>query len=291
MADNQTAEVLEQDGPTQDHAEESSAVTQKVDAELDPQATAPEADDEIEEKVGKRLGGWQRKIKRLEQTLQEQSSVIEQLRGGSNAAKPENAQATEDKPPVKPTRPKETDFDDWGKFRAAEVKYLDDFEKYLEDKDAYRDRQREVARKQQFERETIASTWAERVAEAKKEIPDFEEYAFSDAPMTQAMQQAIIDSELGAQVAYYLGKNPEEAERISKLSPVAAIREIGKLESRIAGKKSAADDEKDEPAASTRAPKPPTPVRQTRTTNPTELSDDLPYKEWKRRREAQLRSK
>lgn len=285
MAETQTAEVLEQDGPTTDQTAEelATAAADKAGDTAETQATANEADDEIEEKVGKRLGGWQRKIKRLEQE-------IEDLRSKGGNVQQVQTQPNEDKPPVKPVRPKQSEFSDWNQWETAVEKFEADRDKYYEDKLTFELRQADRNRAQQAERETVAGGWAEQVEAAKKEFPDFVEVAFSkDVPMTNAMTEAIITSEYGAKIAYELGQHPDEADRIAKLPPVAAVREIGKIESRIAAKTKAAETD-DEPPAASSAPKPAVPVRKT-SSNPTELRDDIPYKEWLRRREAQLRSK
>lgn len=49
----------------------------------------------------------------------------------------------------------------------------------------------------------------------------------------QELVKAITESPMGADIAYHLGKNLQEAERISKLSPYAMAAEIGKLELKI----------------------------------------------------------
>lgn len=290
MADQITADVLKQDGPT---AEDNAEVTLTANADEAGEGDHGDENDNDDEIKGKRLGGWQRKIKRLEI---EKETLIEALRkGGGNAQAPQKQETAiqEDKPPVKPVRPKQAEFDDWNKYEAAVEKYETDRDDYHEKNLAFQLRKQETVKQQQSHQQTIADGFAAQAAEARKELKDFDAVAFSaDVPMSNAMMEAIVTSELGAKVAYELGKNPDEAERISKLSPVAAIREIGKIESRIAGTKPAADEDKDEepPAATTRAPRPPVPVRKT-SSNPTELGDEVPYKEWLRRREAQLRSK
>jgi hypothetical protein len=77
-------------------------------------------------------------------------------------------------------------------------------------------------------------TWTKKVSEASKKYDDFDEVAFAeDLPIAPAMAAAMRDSDLGPDVAYYLGKNPSEAQRISQLSPAAQVREIGKIEARL----------------------------------------------------------
>ncbi|MFA5186991.1 MAG: hypothetical protein WC551_10965 [Patescibacteria group bacterium] len=51
--------------------------------------------------------------------------------------------------------------------------------------------------------------------------------------ITEVMAQTIKASELGPDVAYYLGTNPEEATRISRLNPFLQAKEIGRIEATI----------------------------------------------------------
>jgi len=92
--------------------------------------------------------------------------------------------------------------------------------------------QREAAERAQAERAEIFRARAE---DAKARIPDFEQVALSDrVPYSPSMVQLVQESEQGPEIAYHLGKNPSEAERIARLTPLAAAREIGRLESRFA---------------------------------------------------------
>ncbi len=97
----------------------------------------------------------------------------------------------------------------------------------------------------QRERETAAQTaqserqsiYDARAGEVRARIPDFDQVAHSaSVPYSQAMLQLVQESDLGPEIAYHLGKNPHEADRIARLSPLSAAREIGRLESRFASK-------------------------------------------------------
>jgi hypothetical protein len=286
MANEQAAEVLEQDGPeTKDNAEELAAAAAAQAGEVDEQATQETTDDEIEHK---RLGGWQRKIAKLKQ---ENETLFELLRkGGGNAqAQQQATQSQEAKPPVKPKAADFTGADAWEKYEEARDKWVEDISDFKA-KDAVKQYRNET--QQRSEQEKVVNGFASQCVEAKKTHSDFEEVAFSeDTPMSNAMRDAIVTSEYGALIAYELGKNPDEAERIAKLNPVVAIREIGKIESRIAGTKPADEKEADEPpSATTRAPRPPSPVRRTTSVNQ-EPDDKDDWKTWERKRNAQLARK
>lgn len=285
MPETQSAEVL-QDVAGKVNAEELSNAGPKAGEDVDPQAAQNETDGE-----NKRKGGWLRKLTKAEQ--ERDFWRDEALRNRPKEAAPVKAETVEDKPPVRPVRPKESDFADYEKFAAARDKYEDALLDYTDRVADYRVREAEKGREQKAKEQEVSSGWAARVAEAEKDHPDFVEVACSpDVPMSNAVMHAIVTSDAGTEVAYWLGQNPDEAERISALEPVAAIREIGKIEARLTGTQPAADkeakEEKEPPVATSRAPRPPDTVRKARSTDSTELRDDLPYKEWERRRNAQL---
>lgn len=70
--------------------------------------------------------------------------------------------------------------------------------------------------------------------------------------ITVVMAEALLESDMGADIAYYLGKNVKESEKISAMSPVAQAKAIWKLEAKV-GKSNA--------PAQSQAPAPVKPVR------------------------------
>jgi hypothetical protein len=82
--------------------------------------------------------------------------------------------------------------------------------------------------------ETLES-YHEREEEARSKYEDFEQVAYNPRlPITQVMAETIQASDIGPEVAYYLGSNPKEADRIAKLSPFLQAKEIGKIEAKLA---------------------------------------------------------
>jgi len=77
-----------------------------------------------------------------------------------------------------------------------------------------------------------------RVAKVKSELQDWDE-VFDDAGALQVPPDAaqfVMESEVGPRIAYHLAKNPEELDRLTKLSPTRRLAELGKLEDRLAPK-------------------------------------------------------
>jgi hypothetical protein len=48
------------------------------------------------------------------------------------------------------------------------------------------------------------------------------------------MAETIQSSDIGPELAYYLGSNPKDADRIARLSPLSQAKEIGKIEAKLA---------------------------------------------------------
>jgi hypothetical protein len=86
----------------------------------------------------------------------------------------------------------------------------------------------------QKQRAVIEDTYAEREDEARAKYDDFEQVAYNpQLRVTDVMAETIKSSDLGPDLAYWLGSNPKEAERISRLSPLLQAREIGKIEAKL----------------------------------------------------------
>jgi hypothetical protein len=74
----------------------------------------------------------------------------------------------------------------------------------------------------------------DREEEARGKYEDFEQVAYNPRlPITTVMAETIQASDIGPEVAYYLGSNPKEADRIAKLSPFLQAKEIGKIEAKL----------------------------------------------------------
>ena len=90
--------------------------------------------------------------------------------------------------------------------------------------------QREI-QKQQAE---ILEKYHDREEEARSKYDDFEQVAYNPSlKITTVMAQTIQSSDIGPDVAYYLGANPKEADRISRLAPYVQAKEIGRIEAKL----------------------------------------------------------
>ena len=92
--------------------------------------------------------------------------------------------------------------------------------------------QHREAQKQQAE---IMEVYHDREEEARGKYDDFDQVAYNPKlPITDVMAETIRASDIGPDLAYHLGQNPKEAERIARLSPFLQAKEIGKIEAKLA---------------------------------------------------------
>ena len=88
--------------------------------------------------------------------------------------------------------------------------------------------------REQQEQSTIIEAYHDKEEEVRGKYDDFEQVAYNpNLSITTVMAQTIQASDIGPEVAYHLGSNPKEAERISRLTPIMQAKEIGKLEARL----------------------------------------------------------
>lgn len=91
--------------------------------------------------------------------------------------------------------------------------------------------QRDQAKKQ----ETLQESYNRQMQEARNKYPDFEEaiadYDFHLLP--NHAKEALLHSNLGAELAYYIANNPEVGDNLARLNPIDAVRQIGRLEAKL----------------------------------------------------------
>jgi actin-related protein len=123
---------------------------------------------------------------------------------------------------------------------------------------AERDRQVAQAKEQEAQQKIIQS-WAQKVQDAKAELPDFDDLvASSDVVVNNAVRDAILESDVGPRILYHLAENNDLAKRIASLSPNAALREIGRLEAKFEVKP---ETKQTAPVVRSKAPAPIQPIR------------------------------
>jgi hypothetical protein len=101
---------------------------------------------------------------------------------------------------------------------------------------AYQKAEQLVAqREQQKQQSEVIEAYHDREEKAREKYDDFEQVAYNPKlTITSEMAQAIQYSDIGPDLAYHLGANPKEAERISRLPPLLQAKEIGRIEAKLA---------------------------------------------------------
>lgn len=127
--------------------------------------------------------------------------------------------------------------------------------------------QKLAQREFQKEQAAILESYHDKEEEVRAKYDDFEQVAYNpNLRITAEMAQTIQASDIGPEVAYHLGTNPKEADRISRLSPLMQAREIGRIEAKLAA---------DPPVKrTTNAPPPITPITARSTGSPTYDTND-----------------
>lgn len=111
-------------------------------------------------------------------------------------------------------------------------------DEWLDARDAWRDRQTEKATQEAQARDRLTflqRTAEETVKRGQEQFTDFDAVinAGLGPVLTPVLQQTLFLSERGHEVAYFLGKNPQEAQRVSRMPPLMLARELALIEAKL----------------------------------------------------------
>jgi hypothetical protein len=101
---------------------------------------------------------------------------------------------------------------------------------------AYQKAEELIAKREAAKQQSqVLESYQEREEAARDKYDDFEQVAYNPKlPITNVMAETIQSSDIGPELAYYLGSNPKDAERISRMTPLGQAKEIGKIEAKLA---------------------------------------------------------
>lgn len=202
----------------------------ETDAPKDPESEEDDGEDGPDDdtpKSRKRPGKYQRTVQRLEQqnyALAQQLQALTDHVQGRGAARPAQPPVPADQPP------KPEQFQSYEDYVVAKAEWK------VEQK--FRTAQAaQIRAAQQAQQAEVLGTFNGRLENGRSTYADFDEVVFNPAvDISTAMVEALVDCEHGADVAYWLGKNPKEASRIAGLSRAAQAREIGKIEAKLSSR-------------------------------------------------------
>lgn len=287
-------EVQESEKPAPAPTPESG---QKTAAESGTEETETEGEGEAEEsesgegegdkaestKAKKSKGGFQRRIDKLNAKRADAERERDYWRNLATQPKGNAGEGTQKPPGADITqsagKPQAGDFDT----HAAYVEALTDW-KFAEAKKA--DKAEAEKNKVVTERQQLVNTYKDKENAFVEKTKDYREVLADadDVQLPMHLSEAILQADNGPQLAYELAKNRTELERISKLPPLAAVRELGKFEAKLTSLGSTETKEQ----KTTKAPKPLDPVGGKGAKVEKDLSDpNISQKEYERIRAKQ----
>lgn len=274
VAGAQGKEAKEQFEPVAQEAaeqtkESSAADTEETEAKLESkdEESEPEADAETEEAEDKetdhedkpkKKSGAQRRKERAERAEAEAARARAEAEHWRTMALRNADDAKADKPAEKTAstqaagEPDPDDFDTHAAYVKAVARWEAD--------QAFKEREQKAEKsKLEQEHKSLINSHVERVKSFKEKTADFDDVleAVDDIPVSPTIQEIIISSENGPELMYELARNREEYARICKLPPLAAAREMGRLDARLS---KSSEEHKPELKKTTQAPKPIAPV-------------------------------
>lgn len=166
---------------------------------------------------------------------------------------------------------------------------LDDYEdttQWIKDRTDWavrQDRESQIQSKQKAETEKVLAVYEKQQNDAALVHADYWDVMdkslgeIEDIPAY--LQEAVVTSDIGGELSYFLGKNPDEMDRIMGLSPTAAIKAIARLEDKISTN----------PVKQTsKAPAPTPKVNTSGRVESLEYKKDMEFKDFQRLRNRQL---
>ena len=214
--------------PAQNTAEQAPATA--------PEGETPETPEQAAKRQGRRFERRLDKAYRREAEARARAELLErQLNEFRSKAAPQEDSGA----------PRIENFKDVEEYATAKAKFESD--KALK---AHQEKQRTESWKQTQER--ISKDWEAKTDRGTDKYDDFHDIV-GDIKPTAPWALAVMEADNGEEIAYHLGKNIKEAQRIASLPHTAQIREIGKLEAKLAA-------EPAKPKTPSKAPAPITPL-------------------------------
>lgn len=244
MTDEQQVAPIPEATPETVVSQEASEATENTQGQEQDPPAEPEGEEKTE--AQKRRERRKAQIQRLKEEAREAERKAAEQQQRLEKAK-QAAQSN--------VRPKEADFQDYNEYLVALGAYTAtqkmDSRSTEEIEEAAQAEQARVQALKQQQKTELAQSWAEQVSEAKSRYADFEQVVYT-APISDTIAEMVAGSDIGADLAYYLGTHRDYAMALSNADPIEAAREIGRLEARLSLPK---------PNLQTSAPDPVTPVK------------------------------
>ena len=220
MTDEQTQEIQEEPTEQPVVSEEVEPIEEEPieDEEVSEVEDQPESEPQHESRSQQRIAELVAQREEARRRAAELAAQREEAR--RRAAELEQRLAAQ----TDQDAPNEDSFDSYEEYQRAAIRY--------EAKQALKaERQLDIEAHRQADSDLALQQFQVRAEAARQKHPDFDAVVGNqNLAISQDMLQIMAESEVGADVAYHLGKNPAEAQRLSMLPPALMGREIARLE-------------------------------------------------------------
>ena len=217
---NEEETTTEEEVETEDQHQEDEIVENPAEeTTASDDSDNSETDDTTEEQPEKpkRKSGVHKRINKLTREKYELQARIKEL---------ENS-----KPEPKADAPKAENFDSYEDYLSAKTRH--EAQQAVNEQMENQKKEKAQQAEQNYQK-ALMESWEDKTEDARDKYDDYDEVVNNeDIQITPVMGMAIMETDQGADIAYYLGNNPDEADRISKLTPTRQQIEIGKLEVKV----------------------------------------------------------
>lgn len=210
---------------------EPQTETAQTGAETEGESSAPETAEAGTQETSpepEKKDGVQKRIDELVRQREEARREQEYWREMAMRGFPRDEPKIDPIPLENLNEPKSDDYEIYDEFVAAHSKWAKESAKREFKAEQEAARQAEIKTR---EAETI-NNWQKSGASKYR---DWQEVFHPHLPVSDAMARTLLEIDQGHDIAYYLGKNPSEAQRIYNLPPHRQAYELGKIEARLSG--------------------------------------------------------
>lgn len=222
-------ENLPVEGDTTASHDEQAVPSAAPEAQAQPQGQAEASATENTDEP-KKVNKVQQRINQLTREKYEQSQENAELK--ARLDKLEQVKPIVEAPKL--VAPNEDDFDTLQDYHSANAKYYADVsanaanERISEADNASRETSAQAARQEEVNNKKAA--FESNLDGKRANFEDFEDVAYGHQFMDMDLAEQIFEMDKGPEVAYHLGSNLDEAQRIFSLAPVQRARELTKME-------------------------------------------------------------
>lgn len=277
----------------QSQVDENAGGTEQSQTTEQNQSKKPKSD------AQKRIDTLTRRRYQLEAENDRLRQELESRNRGANQSnqsnQPDQGQA-QLKPAIDPAKPRRDDY-------ATYDEWMESLSVY-NTRQELANRDRAISQRTAAEQQArVSADWSAKLGAAREKYEDFDDIVGDPTfQIPIPALGAVMDSEIGADISYYLAEHRDEAKALFNMTPAGAVRAIGKLEAKLEAAKPAGASSTNPVTTTTTqnrgtqttprtlAGKPPNTASGGRSI-PAQDPEKMNYQEYKAYREGQLRAR